>query len=417
MDEIPVYSQQNQLVMNYKKHRSYVLFISSLRAEYTKIKYDGCLKKYLRLPVNSNLSNMDQILRKDPKIIEMELTHLLIDMKNSGMSYSTLSVHLAALYSYFAINDIPLNRKKLSKFVGEQENKYEYRSYTHDEISRLLSLCDERGKVMVLLLTSTGMRIGALPGIELKHLKRYSLHNGYHVYRIVVYPTSKKYRYITFCSPECAEAIDSYLDLRKRIVHKHLKINPETGEWEPPELLLLTKLFDTNHVPFSSNVYMKPMTTMGLRAYIVTRLKKLNLRKPGGGENPLNHIASYKNELHPCHSFRIFAVTQMARSKLDLTTREMLVGHDTGLDSRYNEVQDNDLLEEFLKAVNYLTINNEYRLQQELLENKQKSEGLNEIHNQLSENYEHKLQLFKEEMENKLQLILTKVNMNNLSNG
>ena len=47
-------------------------------------------------------------------------------------------VHLAALYHFFSINDISINRKKLSKFIGEQENKYEYRSYTHDEVSRLL---------------------------------------------------------------------------------------------------------------------------------------------------------------------------------------------------------------------------------------------------------------------------------------
>ncbi len=181
--------------------------------------------------------------------------------------------------SYFSINDIFLNRKKLSKFVGEQENKYEYRPYTHGEISRLLSLCDERGKVIVLLLATTGMRIAVLPEIQIKHLKRYPLDNGYHVYRIVVYAKSKKSRYITFCSPECAEAIDSYLELRKKIVPKQLKLNPETGEWEPPELFLLTRLFDNNSVPFSSDVYTKPMTKGGLRSYIVKRLKKLNLRK------------------------------------------------------------------------------------------------------------------------------------------
>ena len=54
----------------------------------------------------------------------MEITPLLIDIKNTGLYYYTVSVHLAALNSYFCINDIVLNRKKLSKFVGEQENKY-----------------------------------------------------------------------------------------------------------------------------------------------------------------------------------------------------------------------------------------------------------------------------------------------------
>lgn len=320
MEELPVSNQPNQLLMDYKKHSSYILFISSLRAECTKIKYDGCLKKYLKFPANNHLSSMDQILEKTPRKIEMELTQQLIDMKNEGMSYSTLSVHLAALYNFFSINDITLNRNKLSKFVGEQENKYEYRSYTHDEISRLLSLCDERGKVIVLLLASTGLRIGALPGIKLKHLKRYNLGNGHHVYRIVVYATSRKYRYITFCSPECAEFIDSYLELRKKIVQHNLTINPETREWEPPELFLLTKLFDINNVPFSSNIHMKPMTTTGLRAYIVTRLRRLNLRESWEAKNTSSsYIASHKNELHPCHSFRIFAVTQMQRAKVDKT--------------------------------------------------------------------------------------------------
>jgi hypothetical protein len=89
---------------------------------------------------------MNQILKRSPKIIEREITQLLIDIKNAGLSYSTVSMHLAALNSYVSMNDIVLNSKKLSKFFGEQENKYEYRSYTHDEIAGFLSLCDERGK-------------------------------------------------------------------------------------------------------------------------------------------------------------------------------------------------------------------------------------------------------------------------------
>jgi integrase len=138
-------------------------------------------------------------------------------MKNEESSYSTVSVHLAALYHFFSINDVIINRKKLSKFLGEQENKYEYRSYTHDEISSLLSLCDERGKAIVLLMTSTGMKVGALPSLTLRHLTRYDLEDGKYVYRIQVYATSRKDSYFTFCTPECAKAIDSYLFCRKRV--------------------------------------------------------------------------------------------------------------------------------------------------------------------------------------------------------
>ena len=125
------------ILLNYKNHPAYTLFISSLKAHYTKLKYDGCLQKYLNHPSNINLDSLDIILKKDSKVIEGEITQQLIEMRNSGMAYSTAVIHLAALYHFFSINDITINRKKLSKFVGEQENKYEYRSYTHDEISNL----------------------------------------------------------------------------------------------------------------------------------------------------------------------------------------------------------------------------------------------------------------------------------------
>ncbi len=197
-------------------------------------------------------------------------------MRHSGLAYSTALVHLAALYHFFSINDITINRKKLSKFVGEQENKYEYRSYTHDEISRLLSLCDERGKVIVLLMASTGMRVGALPELKLKHFKKCELENTSssntkgkqeYTYQIHVYASSKKYNYITFCTPECAKAIDTYLEYRKRI-ERTLEMNHETGEWGPAESLLITRVFDINDVPFSSNSHLlyakRPMGVMGL---------------------------------------------------------------------------------------------------------------------------------------------------------
>jgi predicted hydrocarbon binding protein len=92
---------------------------------------------------------MDQVLKRDPKVIEGEIIEQLIEMKSKGMSFSTLSVHLAAMHSFFSIIDISINIKKISKFVGEQVSKYEYRPYTHEEISKLLALCNERGKSLV----------------------------------------------------------------------------------------------------------------------------------------------------------------------------------------------------------------------------------------------------------------------------
>ena len=70
----------------------------------------------------------------------------------------------------------------------------------------------------ILLMVSTGMRVRALPGIKLKHVKKWTIDNSAdHVYQITVYASSSKDKYFTFCTPKTAKAIDVYLDLRARI--------------------------------------------------------------------------------------------------------------------------------------------------------------------------------------------------------
>ena len=76
-------------------------------------------------------------------------------------------------------------------------------------------------------------------------------------------------------------------------------------------------------------------------------------------QNSNGYMASHKNELHPCHSFRIYAITQMQRARVDKTIREMVVGHKTGLDSVYYKVSEEEILLEYSKSINLLTINKE----------------------------------------------------------
>ncbi len=125
--------------------------------------YEYSVKKYyLSIPGNKNLS-LEQILEKPTKTIEYELIDCIYDMKEKqGLSYSTLNVFVAAVLHFFEINDVVLNRRKIKKFRGDNVNKYEYKSYTHEEINSIVSLLDERGKAAVLLMASTGMRVGAL---------------------------------------------------------------------------------------------------------------------------------------------------------------------------------------------------------------------------------------------------------------
>ena len=60
--------------------------------------------------------------------------------------------------------------------------------------------------------------------------------------------------------------------------------------------------------------------------------------------------------------FRKFAITQMAKSRMDAEIREKLVGHTIGIATHYIRYSPQEMLQEYLKAVDLLTINEENRL-------------------------------------------------------
>lgn len=347
----------------YESHPAYVNFLGSLHTPRTIELYAHCLSKhYLSRPENRMLT-LDQILAKSPKEIENEIIGIISELKRSGLSYSSLNLTLVAIIHFFQINDVAINRLKINRFKGENISKFEYRSYSTEEVSKILSNNDERGRATILLMASTGMRVGALTAIKLKHLKKWTVPHlsHYHIYQITVYANSPRNKYYTFCTPEAARAVDEYLELRRRY-----------GDPLTPESYLFIRQFDK----LTSKLVLdkRPVGTGALTKVVVTSLIAAGLRTinkmPSGQNKNVSQIKSmsapHKNELHPCHSFRIFCITNLQRSKVDKTIREMLVGHSTGLDKSYYKPQDEEILEEYLKAVDNLTINNEHRLQKQL---------------------------------------------------
>lgn len=381
----------------YDMSPAYRNFVNSLKTPATKMLYEYSIKKfYLSLPHNQNLS-IEQILEKPTKTIEYELIDCLFDMKEKQkLSYSTLNIFVAAMFHFFEINDVVINRRKIKKFRGDNVAKYEYRSYTHEEINSVLKLSDLRGKATVLLMASTGMRVGALPEIKLKHLKKWNIENTKnHIYQITVYASSIKSKYTTFTTPEAAKAIDEYLEYRSRNGDR-VKQDPETGNWSPGDSFLLIKNFDKDQQGLlglsSTQIFNLPIQSRSITHAIIETLRKLGKREKlkllesEATTKPQRQSAysKHRNELHPCHSLRIFAVTQMQRAKVDKTIREMLVGHTTGLDKVYYKPQDDEILQEYLKGVDLLTINNEHRLQKQVDYYKKENEKLTELGNRLA---------------------------------
>ena len=233
----------------------------------------------------------------------------------------------------------------------------------------------ERDRFMLFLLSSTGMRIGALPDLKIKDIEAIKPegYKGKHLYKIIVYRGHRS-QYYTFTSFECAEALDSYLEYRKR--------NEEEITDNSP---LLRNAVNSTLKNVKRNK-VKPLGTFVDSVYRIVYKAGLRTR---------THDTRTRHTHMLDHAFRKFANTKMIEAGVDHNTKEFLLGHkiSRGLDNSYDRTPAKIRLKEYLKAIDLLTISPENRLRKQVAEQdytiqtkmKEKDEQIQELTRQMVE--------------------------------
>lgn len=293
------------------------LFRQSIKSEHTRRCYDYYLKKY----------GEDKLSITDPKIVENQIINFILDQKQQGKKFYAISNYVNCVISFYKINDVLVNTKKITRFMPERRRAKTDRSYTHDEIGKMLEIADERMRSVILVLASSGMRIGALPLIRLRNLKDN---------RMTVYETFGE-EYLTFISPECKKAVENYLGMRSRY-----------GETLTDNSLLIREQFDIR----DQFQIKKPKQIS--RDAIQWMIKDI-VKRSGVGKDVML-----------AHGFRKFFTTQLINSKVNPEIREMLLGHKIGLASSYYKPTSDEMMSEYEKAIDNLTIDPANRLQRKV---------------------------------------------------
>lgn len=103
-----------------------------------------------------HLDNVDDLLNNadKPKLIESQIIEYIVMLKNPphSLAYQSRNLYLAAFLTFYSMNDITLNKRKISKYLGERVKAHKDRHYSIEEIEKLLHFCDDRLKAIVLLL-------------------------------------------------------------------------------------------------------------------------------------------------------------------------------------------------------------------------------------------------------------------------
>ncbi len=274
------------------------------------------------------MGSNDLFCQNNARAIEEKIIEFIVSLREKGLSRSAIRNYVFCVISFYKINDVVLNTAKISKFMPKFKKMKQDRAYERHEIHKLLNIADERFRAVILLMASTGMRIGAIPDLKIRNLKK--LDND--IYKVTVYEGEKE-EYFTFTTPECTNAIDNYIDMRKRY-----------GENITDDSFLIRGQFNVR-APSKKQKQTIANTLFG-------KLRDLS-----------NRSGVRDKTLPICHGFRKFFTSQLVESDLKTELRWMLEGHNLkGNDSSYVRTTEQRLLQEYMKAVNNLTINEENRL-------------------------------------------------------
>ena len=321
------------------------LFLNSIKSKATKHHYLVYLQKYLEF---ANCKTINDLMVKfnDQKDIERKVIHFIIQLKEEGKNFRSIRNYLTPIISFYKINDIMLNSKKINKFMPTETRAKKNRGYEHEEVRKLLDITDERMRAVILLLVSCGCRIGAIPTLHVRDIEI----SG-DVYKITIYENDAE-EYFSFITKEAYDAIQSYLQMRERF-----------GEKLSPDSLLIREQFDIRD-PFAITSP-KPVVARTLSNKIAQLAERAGIREKTilkEGQKP----GSFRKSIPQVHGLRKAFSTFALNSKMDIIKRRMLEGHSVGIDEHYCKPSEEDLQEEYMKAADNLTINEENRLKRKV---------------------------------------------------
>ena len=339
---------------------AYLNFINSLKSKETKRKYIYLFAKYLEyLNISYEELASTKLLKRDIRTIESDIILYMTRLKDEkGYSFASLNTSLAAITLFFTMNDIIVNRKKIGKYLGEHIKTIKDRGYTHDEIKKMLDVSDLKFKVFITLMASTGCRVGAIPSLKIRNIKYYK---KYSLYQITFYENTKS-EYYSFTTPECANYIKEYLEYRSEVCGE--KINDNS--------LLIRDDFVLDDMLHIQNP--KHLSIFTFNYYLRLILIKTGIRKVIPLTESQTGNKKNRKVVSQNHGFRKFTHTTMANKRINPEIREMLLGHKIGLSSSYYRPSESELLEEYLKVIDDLTINDEFRLSKQVQELKEKNQ-------------------------------------------
>lgn len=240
----------------------------------------------------------------------------------------TLRTYASAVKSLLEFEEVEVSWRRVKKALPRARFVASDRAPTLEEIRRVLNWCRGRSCVMVLVMVSSGIRIGAFQHLRVGDYR--VLESG--VGLIKVYRGFPE-EYFSFLTPEAVKAVEEYFEGRRLI-----------GEKVGADSPFLRDMWDSrNGAGFPERASWVKTDTLENQMHDLWVLAGVKRRNEGLGE--------FKS----CHGFRKWFKTRASQT-MKRNDVELLVGHLSGIDASYYKPTLEELEREYLKAVPHLTI-------------------------------------------------------------
>ena len=348
---------------------SVAIFRESVRATETWLQYERRFVHFLQwLGFENNADLFLERAKADSKWAESKIIAYVSFQKDrvrkGDISDTSVANFRKPVKLFLEMNDVKLNWLKINKTLPPMRRHANDRAPTIEEIRKVISYPDMRVETIALTMASSGIRVGAWNYLKLGDIKAIERDGKVIACRMRIYPGTPE-EYLTFMTSEAYASLQRYL--RYRELH---------GEQLTPDSPLLRNMFNTsqpivNWKGEASNP--EPLKHSGVKRLIERVLWRYGFRT----EKKRRH------EFAIDHGFRKFFKTR-AEQVMKPINVEWLMGHSTGISDSYYRPTENDLLEDYLKAVPLLTISEVEEVRQKgEAEKKQFEERLNRIEGSL----------------------------------
>jgi integrase len=372
-----VRSTETRTITRSKTKSAFSKFNYAISSEQTKDYYFRKIKvflEYLDIPKDpfEDGCNLlyEKIQQEGVEWFTESVIDFIVDYKqrvaNKEITAGTLRNYYKPIKLFCDMNNILLNWKLIARGIPSSKRAAVDRAPTLEEIHKLLEFpTDERIKPIVLVMVSTGIRLGAWEFLKWKHITPITEFDGGKVIaaKMIVYAEEPE-QYYTFMTAEAYISLKQYMDFRA-----------ENGEKITGESWLMRNRWRTTDVSYGGKFGLAANPKQLLPRGIKSLIQDIYFRQ---GIRPLLQNGQKRHEFKAMHGFRKYYKT-VCEQIMKPANIELLIGHTIGISTSYYKPTESQLLEDYLKAADSLTISKEYKLQKQVDFYKQRADKLEEM--------------------------------------